>query len=413
MTVSRFRLFDGLRALAAGLVFVDHAWFQFHRSACGFAACSDGGGFLSAAWTAVASGLGGLGVSVFYLISVFLLYRPFVAARLSGGEHDVFGYALRRGFRIFPAYWLALGVVLLVGVGVPVLSGGVLLQLVTLTQVYTLKGLLYNPIPPSWTICVELSFYVFLPIWAVFMRRVTASAPLRLRREVVALVILSGVAACWRIYVVLNPALPSGYRNFLGFVPVSEKLLLGSLDLFAVGMLLALLSASDRLGSLKKLSAVHLWIGASVLYGALAWLTAADGPLAGDWRVQSLVTGWMRIPIAAMLVLPAISDGVSSEAGTEDSGLVQRMLSAKGVAWIGMVSYGIYLWHAPILKWIDRLVGVRHPVPFPEFLGLVLLALGATVGVAAASWYLLEAPINRFARRVNRRGGKPSVPPAA
>src|SRR3954452_21423955 len=93
----RFPMVDGLRAFAALTVLVGHTSFL-----SGF----NGHGEIGA----IASRLD-LGVAVFFVISGFLLYRPFVAARYEARPAPrVSRYARRRVLRIVPAYWLALTV---------------------------------------------------------------------------------------------------------------------------------------------------------------------------------------------------------------------------------------------------------------------------------------------------------------
>src|SRR4051794_28133520 len=94
----RFPLFDSLRALAAILVLSTHA--------AGPAHAADPGAFVRPFAVRL-----GAGVAVFFVISGFLLYRPFVHARVAGEKRPGFGsYALGRFLRIYPAYWVALTV---------------------------------------------------------------------------------------------------------------------------------------------------------------------------------------------------------------------------------------------------------------------------------------------------------------
>lgn len=91
----RFPLMDSMRAIAALSVLLTHV------------------GFVSAATTSAAYGPYlarlGVGVTIFFLLSGFLLYRPFVSARLGERERPrIPDYARRRVLRIIPAYWLAL-----------------------------------------------------------------------------------------------------------------------------------------------------------------------------------------------------------------------------------------------------------------------------------------------------------------
>src|SRR5947209_509536 len=114
-----------------------------------------------------------VGVDVFFVISAFLLYRPFVAARVDAEQPPLtrsFGW--RRFLRVAPPYWLALTVVGL-WIGAP--------SVFRLSHIPWFYGFaqIYNPdtfslegLPQAWSLCVEASFYIFLPLWAFGMRRV-------------------------------------------------------------------------------------------------------------------------------------------------------------------------------------------------------------------------------------------------
>jgi peptidoglycan/LPS O-acetylase OafA/YrhL len=91
----RFPLFDALRAIAALSVLVTH--------------CSGLTGFNSDNPLGAITARLNVGVTIFFVISGFLLYRPFVAARLEGRPApSPLGYARRRALRIVPGYWVEL-----------------------------------------------------------------------------------------------------------------------------------------------------------------------------------------------------------------------------------------------------------------------------------------------------------------
>jgi hypothetical protein len=153
----RFRLFDSMRALAA------LSWVLFHAALFGG---------ISLRHSAIGSYAARLdvGVTMFFLISGFLLYRPFVRARFEERALPQVGaYAWRRFLRIVPAYWVALTVVALwLGLSYvftfkngPILYG--------LAQIYD-RGREETGIGQAWTLCVEISFYAFLPLWALAQR---------------------------------------------------------------------------------------------------------------------------------------------------------------------------------------------------------------------------------------------------
>ena len=384
----KFDLFDGLRAVAALLVFVDHSWFRWHPSMCGFSVCSSSAGVLSGLWTDLVAGFGPLGVSVFYVISAFLLYRPFVAARLAGSSSDAVGYGIRRLARIFPAYWLALTVVLLFGSEVSDQGGGDLLRLFSLTQAYSFKGLLYNPIPPSWTICVELSFYLFLPIWAILVGWLVSKVQRPLRAELICLAPLAVAAVIWRWFVVQHPPGSHGFDHVVGFIPLSDKLLLSSLDLFAAGMALAVLSAHAKLTFFKWLTAGWAWGIAFVGFIGLSWLMASDGPLGSHWQAQEVLGGGLRVPIAVLIVVAGLLPRQASK-----SDVVTRLLGSRLLTGLGVISYGIYLWHAPVLAWIHSWTGQLTGVAVYTWFCLAATALAFTVLIAQFSWRVLERPL--------------------
>ena len=146
-----------------------------------------------------------VGVAVFFLISGFLLYRPFARARyLRQGRPATGSYAERRALRIVPAYWVALiGTVLLLnktgGVGQPIaiLSPRGVVSYFGFLQIYDSDTLL-GGISAAWTLCVEVTFYAMLPLWAMLLRRVPCSSTQGfLRTELLALGGLFVIGATW------------------------------------------------------------------------------------------------------------------------------------------------------------------------------------------------------------------------
>ena len=149
--------FDGLRAIAALLVVVDHV-----GQASGFTGRSSLGRFTAR---------GEIGVSVFFLISGFLLYRPFAAAALAGRPGpNVRSYLVRRVLRIVPLYWVALVVNYLFTGWKSVHGVSGFLENAFFLQVYS-RHWVFHGITQAWSLCIEVTFYLALPLWAVAMRR--------------------------------------------------------------------------------------------------------------------------------------------------------------------------------------------------------------------------------------------------
>jgi len=157
----RFPLLDGVRALAALSIVLLHV-----GDATGFARTSRLGAFTARM---------DAGVALFFVLSGFLLYRPFVASRLEARPAPSAGrYLRRRLLRIVPAFWVAMLVMGALG-WISVLNGdwwryfGFLQNL----SVETVLG----GIRPAWSLCVEMSFYLVLPLWALGAARALGGRP--------------------------------------------------------------------------------------------------------------------------------------------------------------------------------------------------------------------------------------------
>jgi peptidoglycan/LPS O-acetylase OafA/YrhL len=382
-----FPCFDGLRAIAAVSVIIVHTSFP-----TGFSTRNH-------FWGAYTSRLE-VGVAVFFLISGFLLYRPFVAAHL--GDRPVPAvrpYLKRRLLRIVPAYWVALffAAFVLHTVNPPIRDLKSIVIYFGFLQIYFPHYVLHG-INAAWTLCVEMSFYLFLPLyaWAVarWVRR--SDVATRLRCELLGLVGLIAVSIVWRAVVYAHP---SGQQTSAGtWLPAQ-------LDQFALGMGLAV--ASVWWSEHRKEPAVFRgrWIP------PVSWAIA----VCAFWAV-STQTGLPRIPIylltfgevlarqwlyaafAFFLLIPAVF-------GPQDKGVVRGLLRSRPMVAIGLISYGIYLWHETwmlkVLDWLHR------PLFQSSFLTLTLAVAGLSVLSAAASYVLIEQPFQRLGRRRARK-----APPA-
>jgi peptidoglycan/LPS O-acetylase OafA/YrhL len=395
----RFPCFDGLRAIAAVSVVLTHAAFA------GGANTGSAFGMFFARMDA--------GVAVFFVISGFLLYRPFVSAHLWERPAPAAGpYFWRRFLRIYPAYWLVVIVIVYVFADKHIHDLKSFVMWFGLVHIYSQKHS-FGPLVQSWTLATEVSFYVFLPIWAwLIRRRATASTSRRLQRELLGIGALVVVSIAWKAFVLSN-----GFSD--GRIGQLKMWLPWWLDMFAVGMLLAIGSVSTgELGRSTplRLDARHAPAVCWVL--ALGAFCAVSGAIGMPYKSGSiplhLLWGqhYLYLATAALLVIPAV---FGSQA--RDSSLVRRFLTNRAVVYTGVVSYGIYLWHDP---WIDRYLSwsglptftvYGSDVPFAwhtsrlvsvPFFTMTLAVLALTVAAATLSWFLLERPVLRLKRLPNR-----------
>jgi peptidoglycan/LPS O-acetylase OafA/YrhL len=366
----RFALFDSLRAVAALGVLVSHAGF--------LAGASQG------AWYGSLVAQGSVGVTVFFDISGFLLYRPFLAADLEGRPRArLRDYARRRVLRIVPAYWLALTVIAAV-LALPGVLGGDWWHYYGLVQVYD-RYTVGGGLVAAWSLCIEVSFYAYLPVHAVLMRRAGAGrAPAaRLRMEVVALVVLAGASLIAR-----GISLASGGS-------ILDLTLVTTFFWFALGMALAVASVAGTPGRALGAVARHpgaCWAAAGAVYLVLAVVlrTRDDGVLRysqGQWMVQHVLSGVLAICLVAPAAL-----------GQELGGWPRRVLAWRTLAWLGLVSYGIYLWQGGWVAWLTD-HGARDWIGSSPFVVLTVATAAGTVACAALSYYLLERPLMRLKYR--------------
>ena len=385
----RFPLIDALRAIAALAVLITHAAF--------FAGAYGGHTTLGP----YAQRLD-VGVTVFFLISGFLLYRPFLVARLDGREPPATGpYAWRRFLRIVPGYWVALTVTVLVlgtsgvwtATGIPTFYG-----MAQTYRTHTIGGGLVQ----GWTLSIEVAFYAFLPLYAALQRRLPGRP---LRTELAGLIALIVIANAWKVGVV---ALGDPGKVRIGPALVA---LPAWLDHFALGMGLALLTVwIERRGRAPR------WVGALDRAPIVAWLLAAvsfwvvstriglGGPIFGAVTdVQYLARQWLYAFVALGLMLPAV-------VGDPRRGVPRKVLAWRPLAWLGLISYGIYLWNATMLELLARWGWTRVHVIHP-YLDWLVGGIAASVVVAALSYYLVERPALSLKRLVGRRTPPPPTPP--
>lgn len=369
---------DGLRALAVSLVFVYHL-------ALVTAAVVPSGAMphllqLNA------------GVQLFFVLSGFLIYSPFVRAHLSGGPPPgLGGYALRRVLRIYPAYLVALAVLWALGWIVFRASANLPAHL-TLTQSYGEPFALVNSgIEPAWTLCVEVSFYAFVPLWAALIR-LAGRGRFRLGVEVAGVVALMvcGIVARW--------------AELEGALPMLFGVLAPNLTALGGGMALAVLATART-----SRPGLDRWVGR--IPPPIVWWTVAVAvllytpgrPETLDASTASRVIATLSHVAFGLLVAIPVMTGAATPTR------IGRALRSRPLVWTGLVSYGIYLWHYDLVShlWTDQFAAT----PARAALATVGVVVVAAV-VATASYHLIERPALRLAQRrrvVDLRSGEPVV----
>jgi peptidoglycan/LPS O-acetylase OafA/YrhL len=366
------------------------------------------------------------GVAVFFVLSGYLLYRPFAAALLRDEPRPATRrYFRRRLVRIVPLYWLVVVAAFLfapsdatVGAtpGVTSVPLWTMARFVGFIQVYW-KNSLAGPFPQAWTLATEMAFYLLLPVLAaVVARRPHASRQGRLRRQWMVLGGLALTAQLFRLAVVFLTA-PYRGGSSISYTQLNAWLP-NHLDLFAVGMAFAVITVERqdagpgaRIGhhlvrTLSRPGAAGMaWavaLGALLLAGYGLGLSRTD---LSYGRVGEFTRHGAYLLAAAAAVAPLVF-------GRSGVGWVRRFLASRPLQFLGRISYGVYLWQELVLgRWISSPFatnGVIEPARHRgqqfdvAFWPALAWTVAVTVVLSTVTFYLVERPWMR--RRDGRLG---------
>ncbi|KAA0112988.1 acyltransferase [Mycolicibacterium sp. P9-22] len=351
---NRVASLTGLRALAALLIVATHAAF-------GTGHLDDG--YLGQVYARLE-----VGVPVFFVLSGFLLFRPWVQATAQGTpDPSVRRYARRRVRRIAPAYvitvLIAFAIYAFRDAGPnPGHSWFGLLKHLTLTQIYPplYYAEMHQGLTQMWSLAVEVAFYAALPLLAGLLLTVLCRGAWRPGVLLAGLAALGAVTPLWLLLPTVTDLLP----------PSATIWLPAHLIYFVGGMALAVLQV---LGTrCRAYLAVPI---------AVAALLVVALPIAGDVTVIE-VEPWQRVlktilyaVVAVGLLAPLVLDSGSGYA---------RLLSARPVVWLGEISYEIFLLHVIAMEF--AMAEVLH---WPTFTGSMPgLFFVTTAMTVPAAWLL-------------------------
>jgi peptidoglycan/LPS O-acetylase OafA/YrhL len=357
---NRLLALDGLRGLACAGIVLLHVWMYDHGVA--------GGGGEKNLLDLVIGELR-LAVPLFFALSGFLVYRPFVAAALDGrGAPSLRTYAVRRAARILPAYWVTVigAFFLLRAIDHPSqVPAGQLPAFLLFAQNQD-PDTVNRLDPPLWTLCVEVSFYLLVPLVGLLALWLG-----RARGRQLALV---GALAALGAALIAAAALAHWPHT-------TTTSLVTNLTSFAAGMFGAALVHRRELRRTTALA--MLLAGVALIVGDGVWHAGAIGSqqLRDIGADQPAALGFGLV-IAAL-------HGSQLRAGP---------LATAPLTTMGTLSYAAYLWHFPMIY------ALRHFELWPGNLALAYAAtMAVTCTIALVSWRVLEQPIIRLAHRTTQR----------
>ena len=338
------------------------------------------------------------GVTIFFVISGFLLYQPHAAALVDGGRGpSTRRYFLHRALRILPALWVAvIGAALLLPHDEDVSLSNYLLH-ASLVQIYV-PGHETNGLTQMWSLATEGAFYLALPLIAWLLAR-SGRGFAGVRGRALALCATPLVGAAWM-----------AVANDLGR-PLWTLWLPAFIGWFGLGMALAAWRVGRTSGTVGRswldTLAEHpgtAWAVAAALYLVLASPVAGPygllPPTAGEAAVKNLLYGLFGV----LVVLPAVAprpEGAPS--------LALRVLGSTPARFLGNISYGVFCYHLIVLGLVERMLDFE--IFTGGFARLFWPTLGITLVVATVSYYLLERPIMRLGRRRSSAATGPASGP--
>lgn len=324
--------------------------------------------------TARLTGIGALGVDLFFVISGFLITGILLDARARVAQgtgtlrQALVAFYLRRTLRIFPVYWLLL--LALAAAGVAGVRENIGWEFTYLTNVLIAarRDWLATGEGHFWSLAVEEQFYLIWPIVLLLLPR----------RALLPCILGVIVAApLFRWYAVRELSLFH-----------AAVLTPSCMDALGLGALLALARRERRTGP----GLYRALLGCAAIAGGAGTLLHLGRYIQADasWIIAEPLARTSYALLFTLLVARA-ADGFT--------GIARRLAELRAVVYLGTISYAVYLFHPligqlPILGRLLLPLATEHPIVY------FMVQAGLTVAAAAASWHGLEKPINALRRRV-------------
>jgi peptidoglycan/LPS O-acetylase OafA/YrhL len=308
---------------------------------------------------------GGFGVYLFFALSGYLLFLPFARRDYDGGRPvDYRRYSQNRAVRILPLYFVVVIVLLLLTEGGG--SAKQWLTWMTFSENFTTDRAEVTDVNGvMWSLVIEMHFYVALPFLAAGLGWLARGSLGRAAWLLGAL----GLASFALRWVTL-------YDDNSPVQPWLDYSLPSTFTFFVAGMLIVFLRIAWQRrppGFVRgPLAWGETWIAASAVFWLLVFDDYSNHYLAAV--ASALLLGACVLPLHA--------------------GPIVRGLEWKVLAFVGVASYSLYMWHLPILEQM----GESSWEP-ETFLGLLALSLPVSLAVAVVSYRYIESPFLRLRRR--------------
>jgi peptidoglycan/LPS O-acetylase OafA/YrhL len=392
---------EGMRALAAGAIVLLHA----------FSILAAAGLFSRAIGLQLVSGPMIDGVTLFFVLSGFLLWRP-IASAVAGGRPlpSLRRYGRNRVLRILPAYWAILAVSALVLQSV---------RLVPLSE-QPLVGALHDPalllkdallvqelsprtlssgIEPAWSLSVEVTFYLLLPLLGLLAACLASRAGSRRYRLAAALApagLLALVAATGKLVATFVVPGPEGAFRAT-WHSVLDRSFLTHADLFAAGMLVAVLRVEYEHGRFELSSRMRTIANCTLVYAV---------PVA--FACYLAMPPYVGEPLTALVFAVVVARAVTNPVGERPWAFV-RLLERRPFVAAGTISYSAFLWSFPATVFLAQHRCVLSGQALWHVPINYAIVVSVVAGLSTITYLAIERPALRL-RRPARRRAVPAAP---
>ena len=353
---------------------------------------------------------GAVGVYIFFCLSGYLMGKAFYSGRYTYSVSGVLNFWRNRALRIAPLYGFTI-LILSLFVYPEILKPENLylfLRIFTFTYQIVPAPIDFNAV--IWSLSVEVQFYLFFPfIYRILSHRILKFSHLCI--AISALLVSCFLARSIVLAGLIHQPDPQKYYGFCSWFAS----LIGNLDIFLIGfltnpLLLICKQSKSRIAVflLRKLSLVCkplsialvavLYLGTSFyLYCQPVWgiQSPLQSPLQLDARTVVNINFSVLQPLSAFVIAFFIFLVESNQAQTQTlsvNAIAQNPYRAFEI--FGNLSYGVYLWHLPILQKLTPLF--TSSVPIAGFLLRLSITLSLSLILAAVTYYAIEIPPTRW-----------------